>query len=123
MDEVTYREIKLAFEEGVREIERLRATLDAAEQRAFEMDVHIAHLNGMIERGEVFSHMKKSWADRLAEAGAHLRAVLVVEWDDFQQCPWCFVYKFDNETGDANEHKPDCPRQAAAKWLEERETK
>ena len=58
---------------------------------------------------------------RAAEAEAHLRAVLDdVEWirgtiDD--KCAWCGgLYHFDG-------HEPDCPRQAAAAWLEAGEGK
>jgi len=69
------------------------------------------------------------WKDRLqaaeqraAEAEAHLRAVLEVEWsikDDYGKlivaCPWCHHSK-------AFGHR-DCPRQAAAAWLEAGEGK
>jgi len=49
---------------------------------------------------------------RAAEAERHLRAVLELEY--IGNCPWCVFLYTDEQVQCA----PDCPRQAAAAWLE-----
>lgn len=45
---------------------------------------------------------------------ALLRAALeAVEYVDFNDCPWCGLPKYNNDTGDVIGHAPDCLRQRA----------
>ena len=76
-------------EEVIAEIKRLRAALEAAEQRAAEAE---AHLRALLE--EMIN--------------------MSIDEDGYQLCPWCTGRLNQKRT-----HQKNCPRQAAVKRLEE----
>ena len=95
-----------------------KAALDAAEQRAEIADEKrlVAEQYGQ-QRAKVAAEAEQRAAEAeglLAECKNKMQAAITPEWckdDRGDYCPSCNNY-------DRNGHDNDCPRQAAAEWLE-----
>jgi len=106
-----------------------RQQLQAANERAETLEAQLGSLDAYVRMiaKELDCHPERileralsntqAANERAAEAEAMLRAVLELEY--IGNCPWCvFIY-----TEEQVPCAPDCPRQAAAAWLESGEGK
>lgn len=71
------------------------------------------HISGVKQTDDAVQFILGIIVAKDAEIALLKAALEAVEYVDFNDCPWCGLPKYNNNTGDVIGHAPDCLRQRA----------